>query len=316
MIVPSPSPSLRYPSVPLSAEAAPERCFTAYCHWLARQPLAANTRRAYQTQVRQYCASLVTTPAEFGDPLRESHARDYAVRDYKLLLKTARHARPTTVNLVLAALDSFYQFLGLGRPNVRREDLPQQAPQALAPDEQKRFLRAVERSTAAQAVRNQALACLFLYTALRLHECARLNVEDVRLSARKGLVIVRSGKGDAYREVPLNAQARDALHAWLRVRAQAFPTTAEPALFLSRHGRRLATRTVDFLLRQLSREAGLALSAHTLRHTCLTTLVRQGNDLVLVAEIAGHKRLETTRRYSLPSAQDRAAAMDALQVDY
>jgi integrase len=38
-----------------------------------------------------------------------------------------------------------------------------------------------------------------------------------------------------------------------------------------------------------------------LRHTFVTGLVRAGNDLVLVAELAGHRRLETTRRYSLPS---------------
>jgi integrase/recombinase XerC len=53
-----------------------------------------------------------------------------------------------------------------------------------------------------------------------------------------------------------------------------------------------------------------------LRHTCLTSLVRSGNDLVLVAEIAGHKRLETTRRYSLPSREDRETAMEELRVDY
>jgi len=45
-------------------------------------------------------------------------------------------------------------------------------------------------------------------------------------------------------------------------------------------------------------------------------LVRAGNDIVLVAELAGHARLETTRRYSLPSDADRQAAMDALTVDY
>jgi len=60
----------------------------------------------------------------------------------------------------------------------------------------------------------------------------------------------------------------------------------------------------------------LELSAHVLRHTCLTNLVRGGNDLVLVAEIAGHKRLETTRRYSLPSIEDRERAMEELRVDY
>ena len=47
----------------------------------------------------------------------------------------------------------------------------------------------------------------------------------------------------------------------------------------------------------------------------MTNLVRGGNDLVLVAELAGHRRLETTRRYSLPSAADRQAAMDALELE-
>jgi site-specific recombinase XerD len=70
------------------------------------------------------------------------------------------------------------------------------------------------------------------------------------------------------------------------------------------------------MLRRVGEEAGLTLSAHTLRHTCLTALVRQGTDLMLVAEIAGHKRLESTRRYCLPSAQDWEAAMDKLQIDY
>ncbi len=38
--------------------------------------------------------------------------------------------------------------------------------------------------------------------------------------------------------------------------------------------------------------------------------------LDLVAELAGHRRLETTRRYSLPSARDRERAMEGLRVDY
>ena len=49
----------------------------------------------------------------------------------------------------------------------------------------------------ATSPRDQAIARLLFYTGLRLGECAALNVDDVRFSARKGLVIVRSGKGDA-----------------------------------------------------------------------------------------------------------------------
>ena len=50
--------------------------------------------------------------------------------------------------------------------------------------------------------------------------------------------------------------------------------------------------------------------------TFLTRMVRQGSDLVLVAEIAGHRRLETTRRYSLPSDADRLLAVERLQIDF
>jgi integrase/recombinase XerC len=141
-------------------------------------------------------------------------------------------------------------------------------------------------------------------------------VDDVRVSARKGLVIVRSGKGETYREVPLNADVREVLKAWLKERAKCFPQISEPALFLNLKGRRLSTRAIDLVLRQLGREAKLELSAHVLRHTCITNLVRRGNDLVLVAEVAGHKRLETTRRYSLPSLEDRESAMEGLRMEY
>jgi len=146
-------------------------------------------------------------------------------------------------------------------------------------------------------------------------ELAALNRDDVAISARKGVVTVRRGKGERYRQVPLNAEARDTLHAWLDKR-NALPGSDGPALFLSLKGQRLSARAIDLTVRRLAQQADLDASAHTLRHTCLTRLVRAGNDIVLVAELAGHARLETTRRYSLPSAADRQAAMDALTINY
>ncbi|MEV0590449.1 tyrosine-type recombinase/integrase [Nonomuraea cavernae] len=56
-------------------------------------------------------------------------------------------------------------------------------------------------------------------------------------------------------------------------------------------------------------------TAHVLRHTLATTLVRGKTDLVLVAEILGHARLETTRRYSLPSDKDKEDALKLITVD-
>lgn len=290
-----------------------EQTLAAYNVWLERQPLAAKTRTAYRLQVRQYGAYLAQRSSALDDPLHTPFARDYAIRDYKTYLKTERQAKPTSVNLALAAIDHFHQFMGNDRPQVQRESLPALAPRALKPEEQKAFLRAVER---APTMRDRAIAHLLFYTAIRLGECAALNLDDVRISARKGVVIIRSGKGDAYREVPLNAEAREVLRLWLKERAKRFPQTSDLAVFLNPKGKRLSARSLDLIIRRIGIDAHLELSAHVLRHTCLTSLVRHGNDLVLVAEIAGHKRLETTRRYSLPSVEDREHAMEGIRVDY
>jgi site-specific recombinase XerD len=284
---------------------------SAYVAWLEARPLAARSRQAYGHQVRRYLVWLGDRSPVDGDPLADAAARDWAVRDYKRHLKAVERWKPASVNLALAALDSFYTELGLGRPVVRREELPARAPRALTEEQQRRLLRMAERASA----RDRAIVVTLLYTGLRLAELVALDLDDVRVSARKGLVVVRSGKGDAYREVPLNALVRQVLEEWLGER-QRLAAETERALFLGRGGRRLAKRSVDDVVRGLGEDAGVKLSAHVLRHTFLTRMVRQGSDLVLVAELAGHRRLETTRRYSLPSDADRLLAVERLRIDF
>ena len=293
------------------ADDARANALTAYMEWLEDRPLAARSREAYAHQVRRYITWLGDRSPVDGDPLAEGDARDWAVRDYKRHLKAVERWKPASVNLALAALDSFYTQLGLGRPVVRREDLPAKAPRALTEEQVRRLLRMCERASA----RDRAIVVMLLYTGLRLAELIALDLDDVRVSARKGLVIVRSGKGDTYREVPLNALVRQVLEEWLEQRPQ-LAGEGERALLVGRGGRRLSKRSVDDVVRGLGKDAGVKLSAHILRHTFLTVLVRKGSDLVLVAELAGHRRLETTRRYSLPSDVDRLLAVENLQIDY
>ena len=271
--------------------------------------MAERTKDAYGQHVGAYGGWLAGR-RDAGDALTDPRARDYAARDFKRHLKVDRGWKPSSVNLALAAVDHFNRFLGLGPANVRREPLAQSAPRALSEGQQRELLRAAE----ALKVRNRAVVTVLFYTALRLQELVALDVDDVAVSARKGLLTVRSGKGDVYREVPLNPSCREALTGWLKERSEK-AAVGEPALFVGRQGRRLSPRAVDLVVRSVGRRAGIELSAHVLRHTCVTNLVRGGNDLVLVAELAGHRRLETTRRYSLPSAGDRQAAMDALELE-
>lgn len=294
--------------VPKPVNAEP--LIATYRTWLESQPLAARSRDAYLDQVASYVTWLAETD-HGAVALAEPAARDRAVRDYKRHVKTDRKWAPSSVNQALAAIDNFYRSRSVGRPDVAREELPQVAPRALEEVDQRSLLRAVERCPSA---RDRAIATVFLNTALRLAELAALAVGDISISARRGKLTVRSGKGESYREIPLNSTCRDALTEWMIARTGQLSRRAgdEDALWLARTGTRLTPRAIDLVLRRLAQDAGIDLSAHLLRHTCLTNLVRAGTDLVLVAEIAGHRRLDTTRRYSLPSQADREAALEAL----
>jgi site-specific recombinase XerC len=119
-------------------------------------------------------------------------------------------------------------------------------------EEQRQFLRAVNRHSSS---RNKAIASLLFYTGLRISECVALNREDIALSKRKGQVVIRQGKGDRYREVPLNSSVRTALSKWLQERKDKFAASTETALFLSRGGKRLSRRSIDALIRRLGQEA-------------------------------------------------------------
>lgn len=285
-----------------------------YQRWLARQPLADRSREAYLAQVASFVAWLANSEAG-SDALTVGQVRDWAVRDYKRYLKQRKRQSPASVNQALAAIDNFYRSIDMGTARVDRERLVQAAPRALGEDEQRSLLRAVERCP---SPRDRAIVTLLLYTSVRLSELAALEVTDVSVSARKGMLTVRSGKGDAFREVPLNSACREAVQEWLIDRPQKVSTTSvnESGLWLSKLGRAMTPRAVDHVIRKVAAEANLeGVSAHVLRHSFVTNLVRSGTDVVLVAELAGHRRLDTTRLYSLPTRADQAAAVESVVIE-
>jgi len=84
----------------------------------------------------------------------------------------------------------------------------------------------------------------------------------------------------------------------------------------NRRGTRLSSRSVGGVVVKLGELVGIdGLTIHVLRHTFGTNLIRQGTDVVLVAELMGHRRLDTTRRYSLPTTADRVRAIEGLPVE-
>ena len=277
----------------------------AYVANLGRRAISEHTRRAYRGSVGRYLTWLQGRPGA-AEALIDAMARDFSVRDFRRELKDGKRA-PATVNATLAAVDDFYRTTGLGPADGGRDRLPARAPRALADEELRSVIRAALRTRDERAT---AAVALMAFAGIRVGELVRLDVDDVTISARGGSAVVHRGKGDSGRRVPLGAEARRLIDPWrsFRITQGGGPLFAGP-------GGRLSTRGVNRIVARLGFAVGMSLSPHVLRHTFVTRLIRSGADVVLVAELAGHRSLETTRRYALPTQEDREAAVEALGVD-
>ena len=83
------------------------------------------------------------------------------------------------------------------------------------------------------------------------------------------------------------------------------------ASFLSVYGRPITSTTIQALVRQHAKAAGLSVkvSPHTLRHTCATHLLRGGADIRHVQKLLGHSSIQSTERYTRVFPKDLAVAV-------
>jgi integrase len=168
------------------------------------------------------------------------------------------------------------------------------------------------------AFRDHVIVAVALGTGLREHEIAALDVGDVvhgdgRVRRR---ITLRVFKRASNEPAPQEVFVPDALWyklgkylAWKRDHGEG--VAADTPLFVSRRGRRIATRTLRHLFGVWQRRAGLdrVFNFHALRHTSLTNAYRRTRDIRLVQRLARHKSVETTTIYALPSDEDLLRAV-------
>lgn len=278
----------------------------AYLHWLCRL-VAFHGMRA---------------PARLGAAEVVSFLQHLAV---------VRNVSASTQNQALNALVFFYdkalkQPLGDLGPMVRAKR-PKRLPVVLSVAEVKRLLAAMDGV-------HGLIAALLYGTGMRLLECLRLRVQDVAFE--RNLIVVRRGKGDKDRVVPLPATVVPALKAHLEsVRqlheadlaeglgevmlpdalAHKYPAAGRewgwqfvfPSGRLSVDPRSGVTRrhhlhedSVQKALRAAVAQAGIGrqASCHSLRHSFATHLLERGHDIRTVQELLGHADVSTTMIYT------------------
>ena len=278
---------------------------TRYDSLLAEQQLSAHTRRAYMSRSKKFLKYLFEK--ENITAMEPSNQWPEIINRYRVFLRDEDEASLNSINNSLTAIEHLCRNLGIDPGQIERELWPKSSPRCLSQKEQEQFINAIFKT---KSSKDRAIVLLLLYTGIKIGECVALDVSDLYITAHTGRITVKDG-----RVVPLNAVARRALVQWLIDRHKKFGEAADSALFLNPQGRRISTVGVDLIVRKIGHKAHLNLSAQVLRDTCLSNLVRNGNDLLLVAQIGGHRTIETTRRYSNAMQSrdfDAQQAMEAL----
>lgn len=213
----------------------------------------------------------------------------------------------------LSALRTFYDFLlreNRVRSNpaldIRAPRSAQRLPAAMDVDEVGHLLNIQPDSPL--AIRDLAILELFYSSGLRLAELVSLDCIDLDLGAR---TVEVTGKGRKTRIVPVGNKAGEALHNWLRERAT-LVRAEEPALFVTRTGRRMSTRTVQKRIREWAQKQGIGthVHPHMLRHSFASHMLESSGNLRAVQEMLGHADIRTTQVYTHLDFQHLADVYD------
>jgi integrase/recombinase XerD len=260
--------------------------------------LAARTVDAYVRDVGRF--AFLAAEAGVSGPTGATYE---LLRDYVASLAELGRA-PATITRAVSSLRGYFRFLV--EEGVLEEDPSEllETPRAGRPLPDVLSVPEVESILAAVtpdrtfAFRDRAILEVLYGCGLRVSELCGLRVRDSDVI--DGLVRVL-GKGSKERLVPLGADARHALHRYLReLRPRLDKGASEGRVFLNRNGRPLSRMGVWKLLRQYVERAGITkrVTPHTMRHSFATHLLEGGADLASVQEMLGHADISTTEIYT------------------
>ena len=158
--------------------------------------------------------------------------------------------------------------------------------------------------------RDLAIVTLLLGTGIRVSECVGLDIEDVDFK-NNGIKVTRKGGNEMV--VYFGEEVEKALKRYLEVRAGITPLAGhEHALFYSAQRKRMGVQAVENMVKKYSRQITTTkkITPHKLRSTYGTALYQETGDIYLVADVLGHKDVNTTKKHyaALDDARRRLAA--------
>ena len=248
-------------------------------------------------------------------------------------LKNNFNSQPTTLARKASSIRIFFHYLcnkSKRIPNNPAQDLEnpklgRRLPKYLSLEQSKKLLetaatpRISEKNNHDNSTRNFAIITLFLNCGIRLSELVGINVKDIDFDENKLNVV---GKGNKERTIYLNKACITAIKNYLAIRPRdGLKDDARDALFLSEQKKRISNRTVQYIVKEELRLAGIdqdKYSVHKLRHTAATLMYKYGQvDIRALQELLGHESISTTEIYThVDSDQIRSAVENNPLADF
>jgi site-specific recombinase XerC len=272
------------------------------------------TRNLYRSLLRRYHTFLEVSGLTV-DKARRTHMREFV--DWMKELPNSRTGLPgmsdSTIRTSLSAVRSYYRWLKAHNRAERNPGTGFRYRGNLKP----RRVRAVSSQTISLMCKNSgrkrdtAICRLLHDSGLRLVELVRLNKDSIqilRINGPKGFshmgITKVLRKGNKIRTVAISERALQAIGDYLDERGE----DTNPALFVSRLGRRISTRAVQRLIDAMSVKIGAGHAhPHQLRHSFSESLSNSGLPEAGIQKRMGHDRLQTTHVYIETSLKNAMA---------
>lgn len=261
--------------------------------------LSANTRQAYERDLRLFCKTLGFKNSDALVNVSREQITWYMTQLKEKGLAAATIARK------LAAIKAFYRFMTAeGYMDANPAEVVEagtkgiKLPHVLSEDEVVRLLNQPDITTS-EGFRDRTMLEVLYATGMRVSELINLTLERVDLNMK---YIIAFGKGSKERIVPLGSVAAEFLQQYLeKVRPKLTHAGRNTNIvFLAFGGHELTRQRFWQIIRAYGRKANInkALTPHILRHSFATHLLDNGADLRSVQELLGHSDISTTQIYT------------------
>jgi integrase/recombinase XerD len=274
------------------------------------------TRKNCKSCLRDFAGFLenerVHNVEDLTQEVLEEYQQDLA---FRISARGSLLSRRSQEKLLLTAL-SFTRYLKdkdylVSDPgeHIRRPKQPRRLPRTILSIPEVRKLFKTPDMQTPLGYRNRVMLEILYDTAVRMLELRNLKLTDLDLQS--GYVLIRAGKGDKDRVVPMSPRVCDLVKSYiLSIRPAILQNQEDEGyLFLNYTGRSMNPNSVWRTVKVCAAKSGIKknISTHTFRHTCATHMLRNGAPIRHIQEMLGHESLESTQLYTHVTINDLKA---------